>query len=93
MNKPSKVRWYNASNPSQALVGGDKEKSSGKHYIPPKEKIREWAHESKEGGRAVCEICGVGFAMYYIRFCRISAFKSGHVCLDCKKEHNLQAIK
>ena len=66
---------------------------NGKRYIPPPDKIRKWAMESNEGGRAKCALCGESFAMYYIRLCKITAFRTDHVCNDCRKARNLTVAK
>lgn len=56
-------------------------------------KIRQIARDSKDGGRATCEICGCGFAMYYIKMVKIGMFRTGHVCLDCQRERKFQVMK
>lgn len=88
------VKWHSVANPSTEQLGGEIEKSSGKrHYIPDKDKLRQWAQESAEGGRATCAKCGHTFAMYYIRKVKISSFKTDFACVDCKKKYNLQVVK
>jgi len=91
--KEPHIKWHSTANPSVGQLGGSPDVSTGRHYIPPKEKLREWAHKSHEGGTAFCEKCNTYFAMYYIKRVKISAFKTGFVCLDCQKEHNFQIVK
>jgi hypothetical protein len=90
--KQPPVKFYNIS--QMTNLTGISEKSGGRHYIPPKAKIREWAHESTEGGTARCEGgCHTQFAMYYIRVVKLKPFVIGHACLDCIREKGLQVIK
>lgn len=93
MNPQNKQKWYNVANPSIDQIGGAPESpTKGRRYIPH-DKIRKWAMESKDGGRAFCEKCGHYFAMYYIRRVKLTPFRTGLVCCDCKKEHKLQEVR
>lgn len=65
---------------------------SRKPYLTP-EKIRKMAKESRDGGRAMCEICRESFGMYYIKWVKITPFRSGHVCADCQREKGFQKAK
>lgn len=86
-NKP-KIKFYNLQSSGDVPSQG-----GGRHYIPPPEKIRQWAHESTEGGTAFCFKCHERFAMYYMRTVRSATFRTDFACKDCIKEHNLQVIK
>lgn len=61
-------------------------------FLTP-DKIRQMARDSKDGGRATCEVCGYGFAMYYIKYVKITPFRTGHVCLDCQREKKFQVAR
>jgi len=86
-----KVKWHSAANPSQGEIGNP-EKSRKRKYIPSRDKRRSMAHESKSGGRAMCEICGIGFCMDYMRLVKIAPFHTGFACVDCVKEKQLQKV-
>jgi hypothetical protein len=90
--KFNKVPWHSTANPSRDNLSGSSESPKRRRMIP-KEKLREWAMESSDGGRAFCECCHHYFAMYYIRRVKLQAFRTGLVCVDCKKEKGLQEIK
>lgn len=68
------------------------EPSKPRRMIPPAV-LRRLAHESTEGGTATCEMCHTIFSMHYIRYVKLSTFRSGHACVDCVKEHKLVKIK
>ena len=91
MNK--KVSHYNVTNhPDYSEYGTFQDVPKSRRMIPP-EVLRKMAKASKEGGRATCEVCKETFAMYYIKLVKITAFKSGHVCLDCQTEHRYQVLR
>jgi len=81
------------SNLRQQGYDADMPSEAGRRIFLTPEKIRQMAHDSKDGGRAMCEICHESFAMYYIRLAKIKMFQTGHVCLDCQREHKFQLIK
>lgn len=94
VNKTNKRTWHSTANPSQSQLGGFEQPTGKKRrYIPTKEKIREMAHESTDGGTAYCEYCHTTFAMYYMRLVRMGAFKKGFACVDCVKANNLDKVK
>lgn len=65
--------------------GGD---GNGRKYIPSPAKIRQWAKESSEGGRARCPICGESFSMKHMRLGTLGKrFEEPEwYCLDCIRE-------
>jgi hypothetical protein len=66
-------------------------KDSEKRHIP-KSVIRRLNQESSEGGRATCEICRVAFSMNYIDRVKLSSFRIGFACKDCRKTKNLPKL-
>lgn len=79
MVAPRRHPWSNA--PSDAEPKDD---TPRRHFIPSKEKIREWAKASHEGGRFQCPSCKEYFSMTYARFGAMRMFENPtNYCKDC----------
>ena len=86
--KPIKYQksWVSTANPSQDSLNFEAE-SSGKGGCLPPAVLRKIAMKSNAGGRAICHFCHHGFAAYFMKLCKISAFDQDHVCADCRRVH------
>lgn len=84
-------RFYNLP-PVHKVPGEVESGGNGGRRVIPHEAIMAIHHKAYLNGKpgARCELCGIGYAMDVIRWVRISAFRVGHVCVDCKKANQLQ---
>jgi hypothetical protein len=88
----SKIKHFNVGNHNTAIAS-QQVKAPTHRYIPSPDRIREWAHESNEGGRAQCWCCKVSFSMTHMRLCYVGFMKQELVCVDCKKLNAWQLAK
>lgn len=64
----------------------------GRRRVIPHEVIRRKAQESHEGGRGQCAICHDNFSMTYLNMCKVTCFRTDHVCKDCQKALGLTRV-
>jgi len=72
--------------PSQAVAK--------KYHPPSRDKIREEALNSHDGGRMKCDYCGHTFAANFVRLVRPESWlaEPRPACRDCRESHNLYQI-
>jgi hypothetical protein len=61
-----------------------------KRRPPSREKIREMALNSHEGGRIRCDYCHHTFGAYYVQLVHSWPQEPQAACNDCRKAKNLQ---
>lgn len=86
-----KGKWHSTVNYNE--IESEPKKPGGGGRALPESVRRKYARADSSGGRAVCEICNLGYGMSYIRLCKIGPFKIGHVCVFCKKEGGYIEVK
>ena len=73
--------YYHADYENQEPSGG-----GGGKTMPPAV-LYKIARKSTSGGTFYCHYCGLRFAAYAGKLCKIGAFGQDHVCMWCRKEH------
>lgn len=89
--KYNQTTWHSAAN-SGSYTDDTKSTTPARRYVPSVAKRRQWARNSKDGGRATCDVCHETFAMSYMRNVRLANFRHGFACMDCTKDHNLTKV-
>lgn len=65
-----------------------------RYHPPSRDKIRQMALASHEGGRQRCDVCKMTFGAYYVRLVRNPRpFQEPlAACRDCREDHKLITI-